>query len=60
MIESSNSSSGSSSKKDNHDLAIETLQLGLDLGMTPIDIAEMYGKRHRNYTISHMFLNTSQ
>ncbi len=41
MIESNNSKIGS--KEDNHNLAIKTLQLGLDLGMTHIDTAEMYG-----------------
>ncbi len=38
MIESSRSSRG-----DLNRLAIETLQLGLDLGLTHIDTAEMYG-----------------
>ena len=28
---------------ENNHLAIKTLQLGLDLGMTHIDTAEMYG-----------------
>jgi len=28
---------------NNHQIAIKTLQLGLDLGMTHIDTAEMYG-----------------
>ena len=41
MIE--NNRSKIDSKEDNHNLAIETLQLGLDLGMTHIDTAEMYG-----------------
>ncbi len=41
MIESDNGKIGT--KEDNHNLAIETLQLGLDLGMTHIDTAEMYG-----------------
>src|SRR6185437_4461287 len=41
MIE--NNRSKIDNKEDNHNLAIETLQLGLDLGMTHIDTAEMYG-----------------
>jgi diketogulonate reductase-like aldo/keto reductase len=34
---------GSDSSNENKHLAIKTLQLGLDLGMTHIDTAEMYG-----------------
>lgn len=43
LIENPNSSRGRISN-DNHTLAIKTLQLGLDLGMTHIDTAEMYGE----------------
>jgi aryl-alcohol dehydrogenase-like predicted oxidoreductase len=32
--------------KDTKSRAIETLKLGLDLGMTHIDTAEMYGNGH--------------
>ncbi len=43
LIENANSSSSSHSSSNDYNLAIKTLQVGLDLGMTHIDTAEMYG-----------------
>ncbi len=37
---------GNNNNKDTESRAIETLKLGLDLGMTHIDTAEMYGNGH--------------
>jgi diketogulonate reductase-like aldo/keto reductase len=43
LIENANSSSSSHSNSNDYNLAIKTLKVGLDLGMTHIDTAEMYG-----------------
>ncbi len=43
LIEDNGSVGNHHHNNNNHQIAIKTLQLGLDLGMTHIDTAEMYG-----------------